>query len=124
MTTEDLLFNYSPAVSELGRHVRALLLVQLPGILEYPDAPAKLIGFGYGPGYKESIAVILPSKKMIKLGFYKGASLPDPSQLLKGSGKVNRYAELHNAEDLTNPSLLALIGEAQKAYLLRKVGKL
>jgi hypothetical protein len=81
--------------------------------------PAHLIGYGYGPGYKEMICTIIPSKKGIKLGFYKGSELPDPETLLTGSGKVHRHVVINSDQDLKKLALKKLLSEAVKAYQKR-----
>jgi hypothetical protein len=119
-TVEGILTKYDERISRLGFHLRAFLLKELKQIIEYPDGPANIIGYGYGPGYKELICTIIPSKKGIKLGFYKGSELPDPEKILTGSGKVHRYVEIHSENDPENSSIQALLKEALKAHEARK----
>jgi hypothetical protein len=118
-TAEDILAKYDTSVSALGFQLRDYLLKELKGIIEYPDMPAHLIGYGYGPGYKEMICTIIPSKKGIKLGFYKGSELPDPETLLTGSGKVHRHVVINSDQDLKKLALKKLLSEAVKAYQKR-----
>ena len=118
-TAESILEKYDENVSALGRKARAFLLKELKGIIEYPDMPANIIGYGYGPGYKATICTIIPSKKGIKLGFYKGSELPDPTKLLTGSGKVHKHVDLKSDVDLKNPALKKLVAEAFGAYEVR-----
>ena len=92
--------------------MRQFLLKDLKGITEQPDAKANVIGYSYGAGYKDLICTIIFSKKGIKLGFYKGAELPDPKKLLTGSGKVHRYVEINSEDDIRNPALLELLEHA------------
>ena len=92
---------------------------RLSGIEEQPDFPAKMIAFGYGPGYTDMICTLLLSQKGVKIGFYKGASLPDPHQLLTGTGKVHRYVQIGSAKDL-DARLDQLIRAALGAYHERK----
>ena len=103
----------------LGLQLHEYLLSALPGIIEMPDAPANIIGYGYGPGYKHMICTIIPSKKSIKLGFYKGSELPDPQYLLTGAGKVHRYVEIKSADLINSPAIQALITVAVAAYKQR-----
>lgn len=49
--------------------------------------PAKMIAYCYGKKYAETVATIIPSKKGIKLSFYKGIDLPDPHHLPEGTEK-------------------------------------
>jgi hypothetical protein len=114
-----ILGSFPIPVRELANDVRAYLYDRLPGIEEQPDFPAKMIAFGYGPGYNDMICTLLLSLKGVKIGFYKGASLPDPAGLLTGTGKVHRYVEIHSAKDL-NGQLDQLIRVALGAYKERK----
>src|SRR3954470_21454377 len=95
---EAIFARFPPAVGEIARAARALLLARLPEAEEQPDAAANVVGYGYGPGYKGLIATIILSKGGVKLGFTKGAGLPDPHGLLEGSGKVHRYFVLASPE--------------------------
>ncbi len=121
ITAADILQKYEPAIATLGLQLREYLLSTLPGITEMPDPPANIIGYGYGPGYKELICTIIPSKKGIKLGFYKGSGLPDPDHLLTGTGKVHRYVEIKSTDSIGSPAIKALLTAALAAYRQRKV---
>jgi len=57
------LFAEFPApVKELALTARQLLLAVLPDIVEMPDVKAKLVGYGYGAGYKGTVATLILSK--------------------------------------------------------------
>lgn len=120
VSVRDILSRYDEQVATLAARLREHLLKHLEGITEIPDNSANLIGYGYGSGYKDTICTILLSKKGIKLGFYKGGVLPDPSGLLTGTGNVHKYVEIKTAGDITSPALKALLGEALKASKARK----
>jgi hypothetical protein len=115
-TAEAILIQYDDPVSALGLNLRKFLIKELKGIIEIPDVKANIIGYGFGPGYIESICVIIPSKKGIKLGFNRGAELPDPEKILKGSGKVHKFAEIKSVEDLKSKAIKNLLKEAVKSY--------
>jgi hypothetical protein len=122
-TAEGILSKYDEDVSTLGFQLREFLLKELKQIIEYPDGPANIIGYGFGPGYKALVCTIIPSKKGIKLGFYKGSELPDPKKLLTGSGKVHRYVEINSENDIRNPAIKKLLEEGLKAYSIRMKDK-
>jgi hypothetical protein len=123
MTTADsILSKYSPSVSSLGFQLRKFVFDNLKDIIEYPDGSANMIAYGYGSGYKETICTIIPSQKGMKLGFYKGSELSDPDKLLTGMGKVHRHVVISNDDDLKNPALKKLLGEALIAYKKRNTG--
>jgi hypothetical protein len=77
----------------------------------------------YGQGYSELICVLIPSKKGLKLGFNKGPELPDPTQLLEGTGKISRYVQIKSKDQLHAPALKNLLVNALAAYHLRKEKK-
>ena len=52
---------------------RARVLAALPGVDETVDRPARMLAYGYGPGYAGMICTLIPSQKGVKLGLYRGA---------------------------------------------------
>lgn len=115
----DFINNYPEHVQELAIATGTLIEKLIPGIQVLPDAPAKVIGYGFGPGYKDSICTIILSKKEIKLGFYKGTELPDPEQLLGGTGKVHKYIAIRNMEDVKREAVTQILKDAWGAYKQR-----
>ena len=120
MTAEEILCRYEEKIATLGLTLREFLFSELKDINEEADATSNIIGYNYGKGYKNLICVIFPSKKGIKLGFYKGSELPDPENLLTGTGKVHRFVEIKSSQDMNNPALKRLLKEAVTAYTIRK----
>jgi hypothetical protein len=61
-------------------------------------------------------------KKVVKLTFAKGASLPDPSRLFNSSleGNVRRAIDIHEAEAIDEAALKKLI---RAAVVLNRAGK-
>lgn len=110
---------YGDTVANLGYAVRQLVLQELPGVTETHDGPANMLAYGYGPGYKEMVCTIIPSKKGIKLGFYKGSELPDPAGVLTGSGKVHKYVDVKSEKDPGDEVLKTLLTHALKACRMR-----
>ena len=78
-----------------------------------------MIAYCYGQKYSEMICTITPSKKGVKLGFYKGTDLPDPDKLLEGTGKISRYVDIKSIEQVKSASLMNLIKNALTAYRQR-----
>ncbi|MEZ4516060.1 MAG: DUF1801 domain-containing protein [Chloroflexota bacterium] len=58
-------------------------------------------------------------KQAVKLTFFKGASLEDPSGLFNSSleGKVRRAIDIREGEEINGPALKALIQEAMALNL-------
>lgn len=97
---------------ELGRlatGLRALMKKTVPGLKESVN-PWKIPTFeSNGPMCFFSIG-----KHHITFGFLRGTSLPDPANLLEGTGKNLRHVKLRTAEDLRKPALKKLIQSAAK----------
>ena len=110
------LSQYDEQVFSKALKLREVLLANLPDVIEQIDIPAKMIAYCYGQKYSEMICTIIPSKKGLKLGFYKGADLPDPGNLLEGTGKVSRYVNIRSLEQVKSSSLRDLIRSALSAY--------
>ena len=99
MKTEQLLAKYPEEVSTLFIAAQSILLTELPGIIEMPDASANVIGYGYSNKYNDMICTIILSKKGIKIGFNRGSELPDPKKILAGTGKVHKYVQINSVAD-------------------------
>jgi hypothetical protein len=120
MNIDDILSRYDEKTKTLGIELRKVLLKELKGCIEIPDDKGAIIGYGSGTGYKDLVCTILLSKKGVNLGFYKGTELNDPTGLLKGKGKVHRFAEIRSVDDVKNPVLIDLISQGLKAHDRRK----
>ena len=112
---DDLLESYSAEVQKLALATRKLVLGIIPKAKEMVDPKSKVIGFGFGPGYKDIVCSLMPAKTWVTLGIAWGAQLPDPQKLMEGNGKVHRHVKLRNVAELRNPALEALL----KASLAR-----
>src|SRR5215510_14379684 len=116
---DEFLSNYNESVFINALELRKILFANLPNIIEQIDLPAKMIAYCYGQKYAEMICTIIPSKKGLKLGFYKGVDLPDPENLLEGTGKISRYVVIKSEKQIKSPALKKLIVRALTAYRLR-----
>ena len=119
MTVTDIVSKYDEKIAALALQLREYLLSHIEDVTEIPDQSVSVIGYGFGPGYKDMICTILLSKKGVKLGFYKGSELPDPDGLLTGTGKVHRFVEIKTEKDIYTPSLKKLLNAALVAYKKR-----
>lgn len=117
--TDNFLSQYSEDVFSSALKLRELIFKNLPEVQEQLDIPAKMIGYCYGQKYTELVCTLIPSKKGLKLGFYKGVDLPDPEKLLQGDGKLSRYVEIKTQDDIKIKPLTTLLKEAFKAYKIR-----
>ena len=108
----DLLALYSPEVRSLALETRTFLLELIPGAMEIVDTKSRLIGYGFGTGYKDMVCSLIPNKAGITLGIAWATELPDPQKILEGTGKVHRHIKLKTKSDLKTPAVKALLKAA------------
>ena len=116
---QTFLAKYPADVYDNAIKLRTVILDLLPDVIEQLGTPAKMIAYCYGQKYVEMVCTIIPSKKGIKLGFYKGVDLPDPYHLLEGKGKVSRYAVIRSEEQINSQAIKQLLENALSAYKQR-----
>jgi hypothetical protein len=95
--------------------VREALRKQLPTANELVYDNYNFLVVGYCPTERPSdcILSLAAGANGVALSFaYGGASLPDPHQLLLGSGRTNRFIRIESVETLDRPEIQALIGAA------------
>ena len=112
MTAEEL----RPVVLQL----REVVLAVDPQAVEVVRLGDRAATYGVGPRkMKEGYAYILPHKQWVNLGFYQGATLPDPAGLLEGTGKKLRHVKVRTVAAAEEPALrdllAAALAERQKA---------
>jgi len=110
---DDVIAASPPEIQKLAQAARALLADVMPGITEVPWARQKIAGYGVGPKkMSEHFCYLAPFKKHLNLGFFYGADLPDPQNLLEGAGKELRHIKIRSAEQLRHPAVRELIERA------------
>jgi hypothetical protein len=116
---DDFLAHYPERVKETAHAARDLLQSVLPDATESVDESAKVIGYGYGTGYKGLICTLIMSQSGVKLGIVRGAELRDPRHLMTGAGKIHRHVQVHGVADLKRPGLKQLLEDALAAWRTR-----
>ena len=101
--------------------VRKLVRSVLPRCQEIPDKGARVIGYGYGPGYRDMVATLILSRGGVKLGLARGSELPDPKHLLAGSGKGHRHLAFTELDEVGRPGVRALLRAAYATWQKRRV---
>ena len=83
---------------------------------ETADAKARLIAYGYCSGYKGVVATLILSKAGVKIGIPYGVTLPDPTGLLEGAGKIHRHVVIASRADLARRALSTLLRATLAAW--------
>lgn len=112
-TYSDLLEITPEELRPIAIRLREIILEIDPDACEVVRLGDKASTFGVGPKkMSEGYTYILPYKKWVNLGFYKGVDLDDPSGLLEGTGKNMRHVKIRSMEDAERPEILELIRAA------------
>ena len=113
----EFLAKYSREMVQVGRESRARMRQLLPGGVEFVYDNYNALVFGFGPSERPSEAVLSLAlmPKWVTLCFLKGATLPDPKKILRGSGNIIRNVRLKTAGDLDDPYIRHLIDDAVAA---------
>jgi hypothetical protein len=108
---EEFLARYAPAIAKDTRACLKKLRARIPGatVIVYDNYNALAIGFASSDKASDAIISVVPYPRWINLFFLQGANLPDPNQLLKGSGSRVRSIRLSAPSDLDKPEINDLI---------------
>ncbi len=102
--------NFSDNIKHIAREVRNLIYKIYPNVVEVVWVQQKNTGFGTGAKKKtEHFCWVMPASKHVNLGFNYGAELPDPKNLLEGTGKLFRHIKIKSVEQLNNQDLITLL---------------
>lgn len=88
----EILAPHAPEVVELANWLREVVKEAVPGVEEAGYPGWKLVGYRNGRYF----AFIAPYPDHIRLGFEHGITLPDPENLLKGTGSQVRYIPIYS----------------------------
>lgn len=72
------------------------------------------------PGYwlpeisRRNIVYIAPHSNYVRLGFFNGATIPDPGNLLEGTGKKLRHIKLYEVTDKNRQTLTTYVDQSTK----------
>lgn len=109
-TFEDILTGSSEDIKKIAYDLRNLLAEIMPGITEVPWPKQKIAGYGVGPKkLSEHFCYIGTHKNYVNLGFFYGADLKDPGDLLEGSGKKLRHIKVKSCEMVEDAQLRELV---------------
>lgn len=102
--------SFSDEIIIIARETRKLIYKTFPAVVEVVWSKQKIIGFGTGPRKNtEHFCWIMPATNHVNLGFNYGSELPDPKNLLEGTGKLFRHFKVKSVKDLSNPDLIKLV---------------
>jgi len=97
----DLLAACPPDVAHLALALRELVLNEAPEAEELLySVYAEVIVFKLMGRPGGAFCYVAAYARHVNLGFYRGAELPDPHRVLKGTGKKMRHIRFDSSDDL------------------------
>ena len=110
----DFIAKFSPNVARAAKTARATIRRLLPGAFElvYDNYNALALAFGPTERTSEVILSIAVYPRWVSLFLVRGAKLPDPSGILRGSGRQMRHVVLEPVGVLDSAPVRALIKAA------------
>ncbi len=120
---DEALARTTEGARQTAQAARALIRRLHPDVVEVVWPHQGTIGFGVGPRkMSEHYAYLAVHPKHVNLGFYRGASLPDPARLLGGPGKAMRHIRLSGPQDVERPEVaeLLLAAKAERVSSLNR----
>ncbi|MEZ4322320.1 MAG: DUF1801 domain-containing protein [Myxococcota bacterium] len=112
-TFDDTLARASADMSAVAHALREVVADVHPGVVEVCWPKQGNAGFGVGPRkMSEQFCYVGAHGKHVNLGFYEGASLPDPAGLLEGTGAKLRHVKVRSVEQARSEAIRALITAA------------
>src|SRR5437868_12877735 len=109
-TFEDAVAKAGDTARELAYQLRKLVAEILPKVVEVPWPKMRMASYGVGPKKKsEHFCYIAAQKNDVNVGFYYGAELPDPEELLQGAGKLLRHVKIRESKAIRSRALRRLL---------------
>lgn len=106
---DKLLSSFPRGVGELTKQVCELVLKHAVGAEQRVQHGWKVVIYEYEKGF----CAVAPHKNWVNLQFYAGTDLPDPSNLLEGTGKSMRHVKVRSSDDLGR-GVISLVKAAAK----------
>lgn len=118
-TLAELLAMTEPGLRPVVEAARALVHAVHPETTEVVRLGDRAASYGLGPKkMTEGYAYVMPQKGHVNLGFYQGASLPDPGELLEGTGAKMRHVKLRSVADVVRCRALVESAVAERREAL------
>ena len=109
-TFDELMAGVDPELVAIATKLRDIVFEIHADAVEVVRLGDRAATLGVGPKkMSEGYCYIMPQKDRINLGFYKGAMLADPENLLEGTGKALRHVKVRDMALATNPAIRSLI---------------
>ena len=109
-TFDELLELATEPMRPVAARLRAMILGLDSDAVDVVRLGDRAATYGVGPKkMSEGYAYILPYAEWVNLGFYRGTDLPDPDDLLEGTGARMRHVKIRNVDAAEDERLESLV---------------
>ena len=123
-TFEEAVARAGAHARELAYELRKLVAEVMPDVVEVSWPKLRMASYGVGPKKKtEHFCYISAQKDDVNLGFYYGAELADPEELLRGTGKLLRHVKIREPKAIRSRALRQLLEAATRHRMPAQAGK-
>jgi hypothetical protein len=111
---DSFIAKFDAPIAKRIRECRAILRKRFPTAFElvYDNYNFFVIGFAPTDRPSSTFFSIAANAHGVVLSFYWGSTLPDPHNILQGSGSQNRFVRLPDSSALSDPKIVALMNAA------------
>lgn len=110
---EEAMAGANDLVMQIVIRLRQLILDVYPNAIELPWPKQHIASYGVGPKkMTEHFCYIGVQRNYVNLGFYYGAQLSDPEQLLEGTGNNLRHIKIKTVDDVDRPAIRHMIEQS------------
>lgn len=89
----------APAVADIARALRRMVLEDFPDAVEVFDAGDGILVIGTGRSMRDFLFAIIPHKAHVNLQLADGVDLPNPDGRIEGTGKRIHHVKVRSVED-------------------------
>ncbi|TVP48684.1 MAG: DUF1801 domain-containing protein [Gemmatimonadales bacterium] len=115
---DGLLGDFSPAVQGIALSAREQIRELVPDAQEKVIRGYRAVSFHLGGAMKDQFVSLVLHRAHVNLQFARGAELPDPGDLLEGTGKLMRHIKLREVRTVQDAEVGRMIeaaaGQARK----------
>jgi hypothetical protein len=106
---DRLLGPHVPPVQAIARTLRGVIRAEFPGVDEKVDFGNKLIGYGRSMKVRDLLFAVMPHAAHVNLQLADGATLPDPTGIVEGTGKRIRHVKVRSVDAARSEAVRELI---------------
>jgi hypothetical protein len=105
----------APEVVATAHALRAAVEAAMPDVVEQVDFGNGLLAFGRSRAMRDLLFAIIPHKAHVNLQLADGIDLPNPANLIEGTGKRIRHVKVRSVE-MAGSEALRVVIDAQTQF--------